>query len=160
MGCAASTPADEKKEGFDGPVPAAADAERKTAKFADEKNASVDSVAAAAGHKDESALHREYKESDAKISEALEGKLKEFFTKMDIDGDGIDDLVTVSETANNARAEWFAGNLGPDRFDSTPNVIGVGGGSLVVVVAALVRIVARCVRLDGAAEHIVNSFKK
>ena len=52
---------------------------------------------------------------------------------VDIDGDGIDDLVTVSETANDARAEWFAGNLGPDRFDPTPNVIGAGGGSLVVV---------------------------
>lgn len=51
----------------------------------------------------------------------------------DIDGDGIDDLVTVSETSNNARAEWFAGTAAADRFESTPNVIGFGGGSLVVI---------------------------
>ncbi|MGI9579285.1 MAG: FG-GAP repeat domain-containing protein [Microthrixaceae bacterium] len=51
----------------------------------------------------------------------------------DVDGDGLDDLVTVSETSSSARAEWFAGTVGPDRFETTPKVIGSGGGSLVVI---------------------------
>jgi len=51
----------------------------------------------------------------------------------DVDGDGLRDIVTVSETADDARTEWFRGTADGDRFEPTPRVIGAGGGSLPVV---------------------------
>lgn len=55
---------------------------------------------------------------------------------VDVDGDGIDDLVTVGETFSSARTEWYRGRdlPGADRFDDQPLFIGNGGGSLPVVV--------------------------
>lgn len=53
----------------------------------------------------------------------------------DVDGDGITDLLTVGETFDSARTEWYRGTSGTGaaRFGSTPLVIGAGGGSLPVV---------------------------
>ena len=53
----------------------------------------------------------------------------------DVDGDGITDLVTVGETIDSARTEWYRGRAlgGAERFDDTALVIGNGGGSLPVV---------------------------
>lgn len=51
----------------------------------------------------------------------------------DIDGDGIDDIVTTAETSSSARVEWYRGTTGPDRFESTARTVGAGGGSLLVV---------------------------
>jgi hypothetical protein len=53
----------------------------------------------------------------------------------DVNGDGIDDLVTVGETFDSAVTYWFEGtaDTGNGRFISTPHVIGTGGGSLPVV---------------------------
>lgn len=53
----------------------------------------------------------------------------------DVDGDGITDLVTVGETSTSARTEWYRGTdlEGEERFESTPRIIGSGGGSLPVV---------------------------
>ena len=51
----------------------------------------------------------------------------------DMDGDTITDIVTVSETSSSARVEWYRGTSGAERFESTPQVIGNGGGSLPVV---------------------------
>ena len=52
---------------------------------------------------------------------------------VDIDHDGIDDLITVAELLDDAEAQWFKGTEGPNRFEPTPRVIGQGGGSLPVV---------------------------
>lgn len=53
----------------------------------------------------------------------------------DVDGDGITDLVTVGETIDSARTEWYRGTTlgGADRFEDTALIIGNGGGSLPVV---------------------------
>jgi len=53
----------------------------------------------------------------------------------DVNGDGIDDLVTVGETADSAVTYWFEGTAGAGdaRFLATPHLIGSGGGSLPVV---------------------------
>jgi len=54
----------------------------------------------------------------------------------DVDGDGIDDLITVAERItgdDRAVTRWFRGTVGPARFDLTPRDIGVGLGSLPVV---------------------------
>lgn len=53
----------------------------------------------------------------------------------DVNGDGIDDLVTVGETFDSAVTYWFEGTSddGDDRFLHTPHLIGIGGGSLPVV---------------------------
>lgn len=53
----------------------------------------------------------------------------------DVNGDGIDDLVTVGETFDSAVTYWFEGTAddGDDRFLHTPHLIGSGGGSLPVV---------------------------
>lgn len=48
---------------------------------------------------------------------------------VDFDGDGIDDLVAVGESAAGAKARWFKGNKSAERFDGTPLEIGEGGGS-------------------------------
>ena len=52
---------------------------------------------------------------------------------VDIDSDGVDDLITVAETLDDAEAQWFKGTTETNRFDSVPRVIGRGGGSLPVV---------------------------
>ncbi len=52
---------------------------------------------------------------------------------VDVDRDGIDDLVSVAELLDDAEAQWFRGLEEPGRFESTPRVIGQGGGSLPVV---------------------------
>jgi hypothetical protein len=52
---------------------------------------------------------------------------------VDLDGDGLRDLVTVGETAAGAQALVFAGDTSPERFAKVPTVLGVGGGSLPVV---------------------------
>jgi hypothetical protein len=51
---------------------------------------------------------------------------------VDLDGDGIDDLVTVGETMTpkSAMAMWFKGTAGEERFESTPREMGAGLGSL------------------------------
>ena len=51
----------------------------------------------------------------------------------DLDGDDIDDLVTVAETDEDARAEWYRGVDRAERFSTTAEVIGQGGGSLPVL---------------------------
>jgi len=45
------------------------------------------------------------------------------------------DIVTVGETADYARTEWYEGTAGTGaaRFLSTPHIVGVGGGSLPVI---------------------------
>lgn len=52
---------------------------------------------------------------------------------VDVDLDGILDLVTVGETASTATTMWIKGTATPQRFEATPRVIGAGGGSLPVV---------------------------
>jgi hypothetical protein len=49
---------------------------------------------------------------------------------VDLDGDGVDDLVTVGETMTprSAVAMWFKGTTGADRFESTPREMGDGLG--------------------------------
>lgn len=54
---------------------------------------------------------------------------------VDLDHDGINDLLTVGEIKNGtgdeyAETYYFKGNNGPDRFDKTPIFLGEGGGSL------------------------------
>lgn len=51
----------------------------------------------------------------------------------DLNGDGLDDLVTVGETFDDAAAQWHAGIDGGALFDPTPRPIGRGGGSLPVL---------------------------
>lgn len=51
----------------------------------------------------------------------------------DVDGDGILDMVTNGETANDALMEWFKGTASGDRFETTARPIGYGGGSLPIV---------------------------
>ncbi len=51
----------------------------------------------------------------------------------DVDGDGVNDLVTVAETATTATTEWFRGTTSGNRFEATPRTIGSGGGALPVV---------------------------
>lgn len=53
----------------------------------------------------------------------------------DVNGDGVDDIVTVGETFDSALTVWFEGTTAPGagRFLSTPRVIGAGGGSLPVM---------------------------
>lgn len=48
---------------------------------------------------------------------------------VDFDGDGIEDLVTVGETADSATARWFKGDTSKDRFSKTPLDIGASLGS-------------------------------
>ena len=55
-----------------------------------------------------------------------------FFHKakfIDIDGDGIKDLVTVGEAFSGPKAQWFKGTKTADRFDTTAHPIGDGLGS-------------------------------
>ena len=52
---------------------------------------------------------------------------------VDIDRDGIDDLITVAELLDDAEAQWFRGTGQGTGFESVPHVIGQGGGSLPVV---------------------------
>jgi len=50
----------------------------------------------------------------------------------DVDHDGLADLVTAGERAGNRAAatmQWFRGTKTRDRFDTTPQTIGSGGGS-------------------------------
>lgn len=49
---------------------------------------------------------------------------------VDVDLDGIDDIVTVGETSSTATTMWFKGTNTSARFESTPRIIGAGGGSL------------------------------
>jgi hypothetical protein len=53
---------------------------------------------------------------------------------IDIDGDDIDDLITVAETfspeGGGAETQWFKGTNTSDRFETTPHVIGAGLGGL------------------------------
>ena len=49
---------------------------------------------------------------------------------VDIDLDGIRDLVTIGETFTSAVVQWFKGDNSPNRFQTTPRLIGYGGGSL------------------------------
>ena len=53
----------------------------------------------------------------------------------DVNLDGITDIVTVGETADYARTEWYEGTAGTGaaRFLSTPHIVGAGGGSLPVI---------------------------
>ncbi len=53
--------------------------------------------------------------------------------RADLDGDGIDDLVTVGELQADARAQWFKGTGEGDLWESEPRTIGQGGGSLPVL---------------------------
>ena len=60
----------------------------------------------------------------------------EFFHRVlltDIDGDGLEDLVTVGETVDDAYAQWYPGTAGGTGFEPTPHPIGQGGGSLPVI---------------------------
>ena len=61
---------------------------------------------------------------------------------VDIDGDGIKDIVTVGEEQalastgegnDRAVAQWFKGNTSDLRFDKTPQIIGAGLGSIPTV---------------------------
>ena len=52
---------------------------------------------------------------------------------VDIDHDGIDDLITVAELLEDAEAQWFKGTGEGMGFETVPRVIGQGGGSLPVV---------------------------
>ncbi len=51
---------------------------------------------------------------------------------VDLDGDGVTDIVTVGEIFTDAAVMWFKGDANPanPRFGSTPLIIGSGGGSL------------------------------
>jgi hypothetical protein len=51
----------------------------------------------------------------------------------DVDGDGVQDLVTVAETLSTATTQWFRGTVSALRFETTPRTIGLGGGALPVV---------------------------
>ena len=51
----------------------------------------------------------------------------------DLDRDGSTDLVIVGENVNGAVLQVFPGTPGGDRFETTPVVLGVGGGSLPVL---------------------------
>ena len=60
----------------------------------------------------------------------------EFFHRailVDLDRDGLRDLVTIAETAGGARTVVFAGDRSPERFATTPTTLAVGGGALPVV---------------------------
>ncbi|MCU0693673.1 MAG: VCBS repeat-containing protein [Polyangiaceae bacterium] len=67
--------------------------------------------------------------------------LHDFFHKaifVDVDQDGIKDLVTVGEMKNTsgdvwAKTMWFKGNGSIDRFEKDARVIGQGGGGLPVI---------------------------
>ncbi len=50
----------------------------------------------------------------------------------DLDGDGIDDLITVAEFQADAQAEWYRGTGEGVQFETEARVIGQGGGSLPV----------------------------
>ncbi len=59
---------------------------------------------------------------------------------IDFDGDGIRDIVTVGEKKggfffdpDRAQAQWFKGTSGPERFETTPRIMGEGLGSIPTV---------------------------
>jgi len=51
----------------------------------------------------------------------------------DLDGDGLDDLITVGETVDDAFAQWYPGRPDGTGFAATARPIGQGGGSLPVL---------------------------